>query len=189
MPVGLGVDIVEIERMERVLARTSSFVSKVFTDEERAYCESKGNAAARFAARFAAKEAVCKALGTGILACGIGMKDVSVGRGDDGRPRVVLMRRAAELAQAQGVQEVVLSLSHTREVAVANAVAVTQDVRPQVDDVPDPAREMQASFREARSVIDELERLQDGIMDILDSDTPSQEQTASAPASGDAMGE
>ena len=117
------------------------------------------------------------------------MKDVSVGRGDDGRPRVVLMRRAAELAQAQGVQEVVLSLSHTREVAVANAVAVTQDVRPQVDDVPDPAREMQASFREARSVIDELERLQDGIMDILDSDTPSQEQTASAPASGDAMGE
>lgn len=185
---GIGVDMLEIARMRRAMERHPSILRRTFTEEECAYCETTARPAEHYAARFAAREAVLKALGTG-FSDGIGMKDVSVGRGDDGRPRVVLMRRAAELAQAQGVQEVVLSLSHTREVAVANAVAVTQDVRPQVDDVPDPVREMQASFREARSVIDELERLQDGIMDILDSDTPSQEQTASAPASGDAMGE
>ena len=62
------------------------------------------------------------------------------------------------------MREVALSLSYTRDVAVANAVAVTDEVRPQPDDRPDPERELAASFREARSVLDELEQAQDGIM-------------------------
>ena len=77
MSVGLGVDIVEIERMRRILDRTPSFAHKVFTDAEQDYCNRKGNPATHYAARFAAKEAVCKALGTGILASGIGMRDVA----------------------------------------------------------------------------------------------------------------
>ena len=67
MSVGLGVDIVEIERMRRILDRTPSFAHKVFTDAEQDYCNRKGNPATHYAARFAAKEAVCKALGTGII--------------------------------------------------------------------------------------------------------------------------
>ena len=69
------------------------------------------------------------------------------------------------------MREVALSLSLTREVAVANAVAVTDAVRPKVDETPTPAQEMQASFKRARSVIDELEMLQDGIADTLEGGT------------------
>ena len=86
MSVGLGVDIVEIERMRRILDRTPSFAHKVFTDAEQDYCNRKGNPATHYAARFAAKEAVCKALGTGILASGIGMRDVEVVRDSHGKP-------------------------------------------------------------------------------------------------------
>lgn len=156
MPVGLGVDIVEIERMERVLARTSSFVSKVFTDEERAYCESKGNAAARFAARFAAKEAVCKALGTGILAYGIGMKDVEVSHDRRGKPVVVLHGRAAELAQEQGITDIPLSISYTHAVVVANAVAITKAAEEDKERRRDVKAELASRFKEARSMLDEL---------------------------------
>ena len=156
MSVGLGVDIVEIERMERVLARTSSFVSKVFTDEERAYCESKGNAAARFAARFAAKEAVCKALGTGILACGIGMKDVEVSHDRRGKPVVVLHGRAAELAQEQGITDIPLSISYTHAVVVANAVAITKAAEEDKERRRDVKAELASRFKEARSMLDEL---------------------------------
>lgn len=156
MPVGLGVDIVEIERMERVLARTSSFVSKVFTDEERAYCESKGNAAARFAARFAAKEAVCKALGTGILAYGIGMKDVEVSHDRRGKPVAVLHGRAAELAQEQGITDIPLSISYTHAVVVANAVAITKAAEEDKERRRDVKAELASRFKEARSMLDEL---------------------------------
>ena len=63
--VGLGVDIVEIARMRRILERTPSFREKVFSEEERSYCESTANPEVHYATRFAAKEAVLKALGTG----------------------------------------------------------------------------------------------------------------------------
>lgn len=166
---GVGVDMLEIARMERALERHPSFARRVFTDEERAYCEGTARPAEHYAARFAAREAVLKALGTG-FSSGIGIKDVSVSRDERGRPRCVLAGGAAEAARAQGVDEVALSLSRTHEVAVANAVAMTEDVRPRTDDAPDPKKEFQASFKEARSIIDELERLQDGIMDTLDDD-------------------
>ena len=105
-----------------------------------------------------------KALGTGFSG-GIGFKDVSVANDESGRPVAVLKGRAAEVAAERGVQEVALSLSHTRDVAVANAVLVTEDVRPKVEERVDPARELLASFKAARTVIDELERQQ---LDMLD---------------------
>ena len=103
MSVGLGVDIVEIERMRRILDRTPSFAHKVFTDAEQDYCNRKGNPATHYAARFAAKEAVCKALGTGILASGIGMRDVEVVRASHGKPAIALHGAAARIAEEQGV--------------------------------------------------------------------------------------
>ena len=157
---GIGVDMLEIERMERVIARRPNFVRRVFTDEERAYCEKSARPAEHYAARFAAREAVLKALGTGFSG-GIGLRDVSVSRDESGRPRVVLAGRAAEIARERGVHEIALSISHTRDVAVANAIAVTDDVRPAPPARDEAARALATSFKEARSVLDELERVQE----------------------------
>ena len=97
--VGLGVDIVEIERMRRILARTPSFARKVFSEAERAYCDAKANPEVHYATRFAAKEAVVKALGTGFSE-GIGVRDIEVRRTTKGRPYVVLTGRAREAIRA-----------------------------------------------------------------------------------------
>ena len=101
----------------------------------------------------------------------------------------ILAGRAAEVASERGIQEVALSLSRTHEVAVANAVAMTPDVRPRRDEGNDAQREMQASFREARSVIDELERLQDGIMDTLDGEGDAEEPETGELPLAESMGE
>ena len=156
---GIGVDMVEIARMEKVLARRPSFATRVFTEEERAYCDRMTRPAQHYAARFAAREAVLKALGTG-FSQGIGFADVNVVRNEAGQPQAQLVGRAAEVAAERGVREVALSLSYTHEVAVANAVAVTDEVRPQQEQRSDPRAELRKSFREARSVLDELERVE-----------------------------
>ena len=157
---GVGVDMVEIARMEKVLARRPNFAKRVFTKAERAYCDRMARPAQHYAARFAAREAVLKALGTG-FSQGIGFADVSVSRNEAGRPEAILSGRAYEVAAEQGVREVALSLSYTHDVAVASAVAVTDEVRPRVDEKPDPNAELSASFRAARSVLDELERVEE----------------------------
>lgn len=156
---GIGVDMVEIARMEKILARHPNFARRVFTEEERAYCDRLARPAQHYAARFAAREAVLKALGTG-FSRGIGFADVHVARNEAGQPQALLSGRAAEIAHEQGVREVALSLSYTHDVAVANAVAVTDEVRPQQEERSDPQAELRKSFREARSVLDELERVE-----------------------------
>lgn len=123
-PIGVGLDLVDVDRVERALARTPGLVTRLFTPRERAYCES-GRAptarAQRFAARFAAKEAVMKALGVGLG--GIGWRDVEVRRADDGRPSLWVTGRAAELATLLGVAHWSVSLTHTATVAGAVVVA------------------------------------------------------------------
>lgn len=157
---GVGVDILDIARTERAIERTPAFCRRVFTDAERAYCERRARPAQHYAARFAAREAVLKALGTG-FSRGVGLRDVSVAHDEAGRPVAVLTGRVKEIAQEQGVLAVEISLSFTHDVAVANAVAVTAEVRPKPRDAFDPRRAMDASFREARGIIDELERVQE----------------------------
>lgn len=157
---GIGVDMLEIARMDRVLARRPSFAKRVFTKTEREYCDRMARPAQHYAARFAAREAVLKALGTG-FSRGIGLADVSVQNNEAGKPEVVLTGRAKEIAAEQGVREVALSLSYTHDVAVANAVAMTDDVRPKQEERHDPKEDLRASFRAARSVIDDLERVED----------------------------
>lgn len=151
---GIGVDMLEISRMERVLERRPNFARRVFTDEERAYCDRCARPAEHYAARFAAREAVVKALGTG-FADGVSFRDVSVGRDDSGRPR------------ERGIREIALSISHTHDVAVANAIAVTDDVRPAPDARREAERALASSFREARAVLDELERVQEAELNEL----------------------
>ncbi len=157
---GLGVDIVEIERMEKILARTPSFAMRVFSAEERAYCEAHHRPAVHFATHFAAKEAVLKALGTG-FSSGIGFTDVEVAHDENGKPLTVLHGRAKEIAEELGVIELPLSLSRTHNTAVANAIAITQVSRPRVEEKTTPAQEIAARFKELRSMLDDLEQEQE----------------------------
>ncbi|MBF0911956.1 MAG: holo-ACP synthase [Atopobiaceae bacterium] len=161
---GIGVDMLEIARMEQAIEKRPYFIRRMFTDVERAYCERTARPAEHYAARFAAREAILKALGTG-FSHGINLQDVSVERDQLGRPRACLTGKAAQIAEEQGVQEIALSISYTRDVAVANAVAVTNAVKPKVEQKENTAQELARSFKEARSVLDELERVQEPIIE------------------------
>jgi len=120
MVLGLGTDLVEIERVQRSIDRFGErFLHRVFTEGEIAYCQRKKNHSAEsFAARFAAKEAGAKALGTGISR-GVGWREIEVRREPGERPRLHFSGRAAERAAAMGVRNVQLSLTHSREVSMA----------------------------------------------------------------------
>jgi holo-[acyl-carrier protein] synthase len=124
MVLGLGTDLMETRRVEESIDRFGErFLERIFTPEEIAYClRKRKNAAESFAARFAAKEAGAKALGTGISR-GVSWKEFEVRREASGRPTLHLSGRAAELAEAMGVKRVQLSLTHSRELALAVVVA------------------------------------------------------------------
>ncbi|UCB52485.1 MAG: holo-ACP synthase [Candidatus Zixiibacteriota bacterium] len=116
---GLGVDLVEVGRIRRAHNRWGErFLRRVFTVEERAYCMRKAHPEQSLAARFAAKEAVLKAIGTG-LSGGIRWTDVEVVNDESGRPGVRLGER---ITRRIGVKRVLLTISHTRELAIAQAV-------------------------------------------------------------------
>lgn len=117
---GLGTDIVEIGRMEKAI-RKMSFLARVFTQAERAYCDGRGaGRAASYAARWAGKEAALKAFGTG-LRCGT-LLDIEIVPDALGAPEIHLSGFFAALAKERGVQRIHLSLSHTREYAVAQCI-------------------------------------------------------------------
>jgi len=160
---GIGVYMMEIARMERTLGRTPGFVARVFTPGERDYCDRGARPAAGYAALFAARGAVLKGLGVD-FGRGIGLRDVSVAYDESGRPCAMLAGGAAQAAEGQGVREIALSLSLTHDVAVANAVAVTDEVRPKVEEKKDPEAERRDTFRAARTVLDELEQYQQSPM-------------------------
>jgi holo-[acyl-carrier protein] synthase len=124
MILGLGTDMIEIARIERSIARYGDpFLHRLYTAGEIAYCrQKKKNSAESFAARFAAKEAAAKALGTGISR-GVTWREIEVHRLPGQRPTLHLTGRAAAIADYLGVRHLALSLSHTRELAVAFVVA------------------------------------------------------------------
>ncbi len=123
MPIiGTGIDLVEVERIERLLDRQQEkFLKRVFTDAEVDYCMKKARPAMHLAARFAAKEAVAKALGTGFTK-GIRMRDIEVVAGGEGAPHVRLHGAASKRYCALNGSEILLSISHTREHALAHAI-------------------------------------------------------------------
>jgi holo-[acyl-carrier protein] synthase len=119
--IGIGVDVVEIERFRQSLARTPSMRERLFTEIELAYVAPKNDPVPSLAARFAAREAVMKALGLGLGA--FGFHEVWVERAESGAPSLAVTGRAAELADAAGVSRWHLSLTHSDLVAVAYVVA------------------------------------------------------------------
>jgi len=120
--IGIGLDIVETARIEASIERHGDrFLQRVFTAREIAYCSSMKFSARHYAARFAAKEAVSKAFGTGIGGK-MEWRDIEVQRKESGEPHLVLHGGAARLAEARGVTETLLSLSHSDHYAVASTV-------------------------------------------------------------------
>ena len=119
MVVGMGTDLCEIGRVKKSIERFGErFLERIYTSGEIAYCMSKKGFAESFAARFAAKEAAAKALGTGI-SYGVSWKEFEVKRARSGKPSLELSGRAAELAESMGVTNITLSLTHTRDMAMA----------------------------------------------------------------------
>lgn len=117
---GVGTDIIEIKRVKKAGQRLA-FLERVFTAKELSLCRVKADFFASLAARFAGKEAVLKALGSGLSGCR--WQDVEILSGENGCPQVSLTGGAAEIARQRGIRRFSLSLSHSREMALAFCVA------------------------------------------------------------------
>lgn len=119
--IGIGVDLVDIERFRRSLERTPTMRTRLFTDVELAYVAPKADPIPSLAARFAAREAVMKSLGVGLGA--FGFHEAWVERAESGQPSLALIGRAAELATEAGVIAWHLSLTHSDSTAAAYVIA------------------------------------------------------------------
>jgi holo-[acyl-carrier protein] synthase len=120
--VSIGIDIIEVARIREVLLRTPRFADRIYTEAERAYCDSRGAVAAQhYAARFAAKEAALKALQTGWRA-GIAWQDVEVASKENGAPYLILRGGVLEVFEKLGAATSHLTISHTTQHAIAQVV-------------------------------------------------------------------
>jgi holo-[acyl-carrier protein] synthase len=115
---GIGVDMVDIRRMERVIGTNSRFVEKVFAESEIQYCEGRVKRAQHYAARFAAKEACFKALGTGWRQ-GMGWQEIVVENDGLGKPSIRLTGKTLEVFKRRGGTAIHLSLAHEKAYALA----------------------------------------------------------------------
>lgn len=122
MIIGTGIDIIEIDRIKSAISTKDSFKERFFTEEEIEYCQKHNIPWPSYAARFAAKEAIVKALGTGFR--GFKWKDIEIVKDKLGKPEVLLHNNAEKVAQESGIEKVMLSISHSRDYAVAQAIAL-----------------------------------------------------------------
>ncbi|MDN5353236.1 MAG: holo-[acyl-carrier protein] synthase [Clostridiales bacterium] len=125
MIYGNGVDILEIERIEKVLAGQPRFIARNFSKREQELFAERHFRTETIAANFAAKEAVSKAMGTGIR--GFSLNEIEVLRDALGRPYVVLEGRAKDAALYLGIDHILISMSHSDKTVVAFAIAVSKE--------------------------------------------------------------
>jgi holo-[acyl-carrier protein] synthase len=122
--IGIGTDIIEVDRIRGVMERQGArFLHRVFTDEERAYCDGKAHPHKHYAARFAAKEAISKCFSTGIGG-ELGWRAASIYHGERQQPLVRLDEQGEALLRHVGATHVHVTLSHTETVAMAVAALV-----------------------------------------------------------------
>lgn len=122
MIVGMGIDIAEVGRIQAVIeSQKERFLRRVYTPEEAAYCEQFKNKYERYAGRFAVKEAAMKALGTG-WSRGVRWVDLEVVRQRGGRPTLSLKGEARKIADALGVKNIAVSITHTAAQAIAQVI-------------------------------------------------------------------
>ncbi len=123
MIAGIGVDIVEISRLERAIEQYGDrFVNRVFTEQEIDYCERVARKAERYATRFAAKEAARKAIGAATPVVALAWRDVEIISSTEGAPQLQFHGRAAELVKELKISRAHISLSHERDQAIAFVV-------------------------------------------------------------------
>lgn len=123
MIIGLGTDIVEVDRIGEMIDRHGDlFLKRVFTEQEIEYCRVKKACNQHYAGRWAAKEAVMKTLGTGFTK-GVGWTDIEVQSRRSGQPVIQLTGGAAEYARGLGIDQVLITISHCRKYATATAIA------------------------------------------------------------------
>lgn len=123
---GIGIDVVEVERIRSSLEEFGEkFLDRIFTPAERAYCERQKRPEIHYAARFAAKEAVSKALGTGI-GKDVSWLDLEVIRSEAGEPTIELAGNALEFAETKEISAIKISLTHAHHYAAANAVVLAK---------------------------------------------------------------
>jgi holo-[acyl-carrier protein] synthase len=121
---GIGIDVVEVDRIESAIRRHGEpFLAKLFTAGEREYCETRKHPAMHYAARFAAKEAVSKTFGTGIGG-NAGLLEMEVVHTPGGAPKIRLSGAAEVFARDNHITEIQISLTHARDYAAANAIAL-----------------------------------------------------------------
>lgn len=122
MIISVGIDFIEVARIRETISRTPRFVERVFTEKERAYCDSKGaSAAGSYAARFAAKEAALKALKTGWRGA-IKWHDIEISNDEQGAPSIKINGEAENILKTLGATSIHLSMSHTNEHAIATVI-------------------------------------------------------------------
>ncbi len=120
--MGIGVDLCEVERMEAAIGRHGErLLARIYTEAERAYCESKPKRMESFAGRFAAKEAAMKAIGTGWRR-GVGWREFEVMRTASGQPVIVFHGVAGRIAGELGVRRALVSITHIKSMAMAQVV-------------------------------------------------------------------
>lgn len=118
MIAGLGIDMVEVDRVALKISKNNGFTELVFSEKEIAYCESKANKFEHYAARFAAKEAFLKACGTGWTS-GSSFNEIEVMNDSEGKPQISLLGQTASLVDKIGFNKVFVSLSHLKSMASA----------------------------------------------------------------------
>ncbi len=115
---GIGTDIIEVERIEKMVARGRQYLDTIFTVKEIEYCEARARKSEHYAARYAAKEAVLKALGTG-WRDGLAFSEIEVVNDELGKPRVLLHGRVKESFEYHQIKQTSVSISHSRDCAIA----------------------------------------------------------------------
>jgi holo-[acyl-carrier protein] synthase len=136
--VGIGTDIVECLRIRRMIEQHGElFLTRVYTEREIRYCQSRKHATEHFAGRWAAKEAILKCLGTGWRR-GLCWTDMEVRNDPDGRPRVHVCGAAKDLTESLHIADILISMSHCRAYATAYALAIRKPLRATAAKPPSP---------------------------------------------------
>lgn len=121
MVAGIGIDMIETQRVEAKILKESGFREMVFSEKEITYCETKANKFEHYAARFAAKEAFFKALGTG-WKNGTSFNELEITNEDSGKPGLTLLGETAKTIESMAIGKISVSLSHLKEIAAAVVV-------------------------------------------------------------------
>ncbi|MGL5348827.1 MAG: holo-ACP synthase [Peptostreptococcaceae bacterium] len=121
----IGIDMIEISRIKEAIEKNPRFLNKMFTDNEIKYFESSGFRCESIAGNFAAKEAISKAIGTGIRK--FNFKDIEVTRNELGKPIVKTYNNLSKMCIEYNVIDIKVSISHCKEYAIANAITIIKE--------------------------------------------------------------